>query len=140
MISVFMSINNNEEVIELPIVPEGLPFDSPFNNEAFDTMSQELNLFGVRGLGTMELTSFFPIRDYPFLRTREMWGMEYVHVIERWRDRRLPIRLVVANTDPNGFALNKPFSIENFRYSVKRNGDIEYSLSLREFVLIRQVD
>src|SRR5690625_261146 len=140
MINAFLSINNNEEVIELPVIPQELMPDSPFNNETFDTMQQELNLFGVRGLMTLELTSFFPVRDYPFLRSREMWGMEYVNTIERWRERRLPIRLVVTNDETNGFTLNRPFSIEEFTYGVGRGGDINYTLSLREFVLIGQVD
>ncbi|NBI30901.1 hypothetical protein [Chengkuizengella marina] len=137
MISIFLSINNNEEVIELPVIPEKLENDSPFNNDSFEGMNQELNLVGTRGNKTMSIDSFFPVTDYPFLRSRELWGMEYVETIERWRDRRYPLRLIIANTNPKGYAVNLAVTIDDFTYGVGISEDIEYSLSLREFPIIR---
>ncbi|MEF3313330.1 hypothetical protein PV433_31050 [Paenibacillus sp. GYB004] len=137
MISIFLSINNNEEVIELPVIPPSLETASPYNNDSFDGLSQELNLIGVRGLKLMEIESFFPVREYPFLRSKEMWGMAYVEAIERWRDRRYPIRFIVANTDRNGYKINTAVTIDDFTYRVGQSGDIEYTLSLREFPFVK---
>lgn len=139
MISIFLSINNNEEVIELPVIPEDINLDSPFGNETYDGVNQNLNLIGIRKLRTFDIDSFFPIRDYPFLRSRDMWGMEYVKTIERWRDRRYPLRLIVANDDPNGFSLNIAVTLDDFTYGVGKNGDIDYKLSFREFDFVRLV-
>ncbi len=137
MISVFFSINNNEEVFELPVIPEELEKQSPWQNEEFDTMRQQLNLIGLKGLESLEINSFFPIRDYPFLRSRKMWGMEYVETIERWRDRRLPIRIVITNDDSRGFKLNDAVTIDDFTYRVGKDGDIYYKLSLRQFPFVK---
>jgi hypothetical protein len=137
MISIFLSINNNEEVIEIPVIPEEIRLNSAFSNDSFDSMTQQLNLIGIRELIPFEIQSFFPIRDYPFLRSRNMWGMEYVETIERWRDRRVPLRLIITNDEPNGFSLNMPVTIDNFEYGTGKSGDIDYNLSLKEFVFVR---
>lgn len=140
MISIFLSINNNEEVIEFPVIPESINLDSPFSNEEFDGVNQQLNLIGIRELREFNISSFFPTRDYPFLRSRAMWGMDYVETIERWRDRRLPLRLIITNDDSHGFNLNIPVTINNFSYGTGRSGDINYTLSLREFAFVRLVE
>lgn len=137
MISIFLSINNNEEVFELPVIPEELEKQSPWQNEEFETMRQQLNLIGLKGLESLEISSFFPVRDYPFLRSREIWGMEYVETIERWRDRRLPIRLVITNDNPYGFKLNAAVTIDEFNYRTGKNGDIYYTMSLKWFPFVK---
>lgn len=140
MISIFLSINNNEEVIELPVIPSELNLDAPFSNDTFITMTQSLNLIGNRELRTININSFFPVKDYPFLRSRDMWGMEYVETLEHWRDRRLPVRLIITNDDPNGFNLNMPVTIDDFNYSTGKSGDIDYTLNLREFTFAKLVE
>lgn len=137
MISIFLSINNNEEVIELPVIPEEVRLNSAFSNDTFDSMKQQLNIIRLRELIPFEIKSFFPIRDYPFLRSRELWGMEYVEILERWRDRRVPLRLIVTNDEPNGFNLNMAVTIDNFEYGTGKSGDIDYNLSLKEFVFVK---
>lgn len=137
MIRIFISINNNEDVIELPVIPEEFDVGSPFSNETFDSMKQQLNLIGLRDLKTLEIESFFPIHDYPFLRSRRLWGMEYIERIERWRDRRLPLRLIITNENTKGFKLNLPVTIDNFDYGTEKSGDINYRLSLKEFAFVK---
>ena len=137
MVEVYISINNNEEVIQLPVPPEKYRVLSPFNNESFEGLSQVLNLITIRGLKELEISSFFPIRDYPFLQNRGFWGMEYVDIIERWRDRRLPIRLIIVSNDPAVMNLNMAVAIDNFDYETRKCGDIYYSMSLRQFTFPR---
>src|SRR5690554_5691395 len=103
---VFISINNNEEVMQLPVPIEPYQVSSPWNNDSFQGMKQELNLIGLRGLKSFEISSFFPVHDYPFVQNRDMWGMEYVDTIERWRERRYPIRIIITTNDPNIQNLN----------------------------------
>lgn len=78
------------------------------------------------------IDSFFPSKDYPFLRDRSFKGWEYVEIIESWIDRRLPIRLIITDTP-----INIPCAIESFEYRLDQSGDISYTLSLGEFRLIQ---
>jgi len=137
MIKVFISINNNEEVIQLPVPPEDYAITSPWNNEQVNGLQQSLNLIGMRGLQSVEIHSFFPApgHDYPFLQNRSMWGMEYVRTIERWRERRFPVRLVII--DPDGQKnVNMAATIDEFEYGQQKDGDITYTLKLTEFAFV----
>ncbi|MET3658531.1 LysM peptidoglycan-binding domain-containing protein [Sporosarcina psychrophila] len=56
---------------------------------------------------------------------------ECVRIIEGWRDKRKPLRLVVTGSD-----INYAVTIRDFSYDVQRagsGGDIYYSLSLKEY-------
>lgn len=138
-IEVFLSINNNEEVIQLPAPPEGYRIGSAFSNTTKETITQSLNIIGLRELKDFNITSFFPVRDYPFLQNRSMWGMEYVDTIERWRDRRIPIRIIIVSNVPT-LTVNMAVTIDDFDYSIKKNGDIQYTLSFREFSFVKVGD
>lgn len=130
---IFLSINNNEQVIQLPVVPTEFKITSPQNHETFATISQgDIKLIGLRGLKSIIIDSFFPKKDYPFLRSRDIFGWEYVEIIESWIDRRVPIRLIVTGTP-----INIAMSIDNFEYGVQDgSGDVYYSLALSEFKFI----
>jgi len=138
MIQVFLSINNNEEVMQLPVPPAEYNVPSPWKNEQIDGLQQTLNLIGLRGLRSIQIASFFPApgHDYPFLQSREMWGMEYVDTIERWRDRRLPIRVIIVDT--NGTKnLNMAATIDDFEHGMRQDGDIYFNLQLTEYPFVK---
>lgn len=137
MIKVFISINNNAEVMQLPVPPSEYKVPSPYQNEQTNGLRQMINRIGLRGLKTVEISSFFPIKghNYPFLQNRARWGMDYVEIIERWRSMRFPIRLVIVDLAGKN-NVNMPVSIDNFEYSVKQDGDIYYTLQMTEFPLI----
>lgn len=133
MINIFLSINNREEIIQLPIVPEEFTIQSPHNNEVYQTISQgDIKLIGLQGLKSLTLESFFPVSDYSFLRDRILQGWEYVEKLEEWIGKRIPVRLVITETP-----INMACTIESFTYGVKDGtGDIYYTLSLEEFKFI----
>ncbi|MDT3415594.1 hypothetical protein QO009_001452 [Brevibacillus aydinogluensis] len=135
MINVFLSINNNAEVLQLPVPPAEYNVPSPWNNERADGLQQTLNLIGLKGLRSVEIKSFFPVRDYPFLQNRSMWGMAYVETIERWRGMRIPVRLVIVDSG-GAQSLNMAVTIDNFEWGVKQDGDISYTLQMTEFPFI----
>ncbi|MFD2088838.1 hypothetical protein [Brevibacillus brevis] len=131
----FLSINNNAEVMQLPVPPADYNVPSPWGTEQVDGLQQSLLLIGLKGLRSVDIKSFFPIRDYPFLQNRSMWGMAYVNTIERWREMRIPVRLVIV--DSNGAqSLNMAVAITNFEHSVGRSGDIDYTLQMTEFPFV----
>ncbi|MEK5171821.1 hypothetical protein NST63_01005 [Heyndrickxia sp. FSL W8-0496] len=133
---IFLSINNREQVIQLPIVPSEFKIPSPVNNETYTTINQgDIKLIGLRGLKAITISSFFPAKDYPFSRDKTYHGWEYVEIIESWIDRRIPIRLVATNTP-----VNLPMVIDNFEYGLQDGtGDVYYSLSLSEFKFVNLV-
>lgn len=137
MINVFLSINNNEEVLQLPVPPQKYSVPSPWKNELVDGLQRSIVTIGLRELRTVEIESFFPAKghDYPFLQNREYWGMEYVDMIERWRERRYPLRLIIS--DPSGEqSLNMAVTLDVFEWGVKQDGDIFFTMKMTEFALI----
>ena len=131
---IFLSINNREQVIQLPIVPSEFKIPSPMNNETYTTINQgDIKLIGQRGLKSITIESFFPNNHYSFSRNKAYAGWEYVETIESWIDRRVPIRLIITDTP-----INLAMTIENFEYGPQDGtGDIYYSLELEEFKFIR---
>jgi hypothetical protein len=138
MIQIFLSINNNEEVMQLPVPPPDYYVSSPWKNEQVEGLQQVLNVPGIKGLRTIEIKSFFPAEghNYPFLQNRSKWGMAYVDTIERWRQRKLPIRLIIVDSRTGKKNLNLPVTIDNLDHGVKQDGDIEFTLQITEFAFI----
>lgn len=131
---IFISINNREQVIQLPIVPSEFSLPSTVKNETFETVNQgELKLIGFRGIQTVTFESFFPSKEYSFARDNSYKGWEYVEIINSWIDRRVPIRLIITDTP-----VNMPVVIDKFEYGPRDGtGDIYYSLTLSEFKFLR---
>lgn len=131
---IFLSINNREQVIQLPVIPKQFRIPSPVNNETETTINQgDIKLIGTRGLKAITIDSFFPSKDYPFSRDKSYYGWEYVEIIESWIDRRIPIRLIITNTP-----INLAMTIDNFQYGPQDgSGDVYYSLALSEFKFIK---
>ncbi|WP_456273633.1 hypothetical protein [Bacillus sp. AK031] len=127
---VFLSINNREQVIRLPIVPEEFEISFPHNNETFTRLNQKaLRLIGLEGLKTLTLQSFFPNRYYSFARDHSYMGFEYIDIIESWKARRVPIRIIVTDTP-----INLAVTIEELTYTPRDgSGDVYYTLSLSQF-------
>lgn len=131
---IFLSINNREQVIKLPVTPAEFQIQSGMNNETYETISQgEIKLIGMPKIKAITLQSFFPAKDYTFLKDRSYTGWEYVELIEGWMARRIPVRLVITGTN-----INMACTIESFEYGPKDgSGDIYYSISLSEFKFIK---
>lgn len=128
---IFLSINNREQVIQLPIVPAEFKVVSPNKHEVYTTINQgDMKLIGQRGLKSLVIASFFPSKVYPFNRDNTYKGWEYVEILESWIDRKLPIRLIVTNTPINMLVTID----EGFEYGPQDgSGDVYYSLPLSQF-------
>lgn len=131
---IFLSINNREQVVQLPVVPKEFKISSPHNNETYETIEQgSLKLIGLRGLKSLVISSFFPIKDYPWLRNKTYKAWEYVNIFESWMDRRVPIRVIITETP-----INLAMSIENFTYGPQDgSGDIYYEMQLELFPFVK---
>lgn len=127
---IFLSTIDRKQIIQLPIVPSEFKIPSPMSHETFTTINQgDIKLIGRRGLKSLTIETFFPSKEYPFLRDRTYKGWEYVEIIESWNDKRIPIRLIATNTPVNMLVV-----IDIFEYGLQDgSGDVYYSLSLSEF-------
>jgi len=131
-LDIYLSVNNRAEVLKLPVVPKEFTVSKPQKNEVFETVTQgELRLIGTPGLKSITISSFFPIREYPFLRDNTYKGFEYVYIIDTWILQKLPIRLIITDTP-----INMAVSVENFEYTIGQDGDLKYSLVLGEFKIL----
>ena len=129
---IYLSVNNRAEVLRLPVLPPEFTVSKGRNNEVFDTVSQgQLKLIGTSALKTISWSSFFPVRDYPFLRDRSDTAFGYLYTIDPWSARKLPIRLIITDTP-----INMAVTIDDLTYTIGKDGDMKYSITLSEVKLI----
>ena len=128
---IYLSVNNRTDVMRLPVIPPEFTISKPQSTEVFETVSRgELQIIGVPKLKGITISSFFPVRDYPYLRDASMKGWEYVYKIDTWIEQKLPIRLIITDTP-----INMAVAVKDFDYSIKTDGDLWYNLQLEEFPL-----
>ena len=129
---IYLSVNNRAEVLRLPVLPPEFTVSKSRNNEVFETVSQgQLNLIGTHALKKISLSSFFPSLHYPYLRHRIDTAFGYLYTIDTWYERKLPIRLIITDTP-----INMAVTIDDFTYTIGKDGDMKYSITLSEAKLI----
>ncbi len=136
MTHIYISVNNKQELYAIPIVPDGFTIPEPEqHNEVYSGLSRDYNRIGTLGLRQLSWSSFFPVkrhRNYSFVDdayTKDGWA--YVSFFQRWRDKKVPFRVVVISDEE--VRLNMPCTVDQFEYSIKRNKDIAYSITLTEY-------
>ncbi|QNB48213.1 hypothetical protein BR63_19220 [Thermanaerosceptrum fracticalcis] len=131
---IYLSINNREQVIRLPVVPKEIKIQSDMDNTTFNTITLgDIKLIGLPALKTVSIQSFFPQQEYSFTRDKTYKGWEYVEIIVAWKARREPIRLIITETP-----INMACTIESFEYGPQDGtGDVYYTLSLSEFKFVQ---
>ena len=133
---IYLSVNNRdnpaEDLLTIPVLPKEFTVSKPQGGEEFETVnSGQLNLIGVPELKTIAWSSFFPIRDYSYLRDRSMKGFEYGYRIDSWISQKLPIRLIISGTP-----INMAVSVSDFSYKIAQDGDLYYDITLKELPLV----
>jgi hypothetical protein len=127
---------DRKQLIKLPIIPKEIMISSPGQIEVYSTVAQgDIKLIGPPGLRGLSWESFFPFESYPFAKDKTYKGMRYVHMIEKWKADKEPIRLVI--TGKRAAMVNMLCAIENIEFgSQDGTTDIYYTLSLSEFKLL----
>ena len=128
---VFLSVNNREEVLQLPVVPSSFTISKPQTTEKFETVSgEEILLIGKPKLKSISIESFFPVREYLYLHhtyNPDMWGWDYVYKIDTWIAQKLPIRLIITY-ESSDTPINMAVAVTNFEYTLKSDGDLWYKI------------
>jgi len=128
---IFLYNGDESEFIKFPVIPKSIIVNSPQEIENFKTIGQgDINLTGLLGNRTLEISSFFPFREYGFSKDNTLKAMEYVDKIESWRALRKPLYITISNLN-----VSLRCVISKLDYGIKDgSGDIEYSLSITEFI------
>ena len=130
----YLSFNNNEERIRLPVIPSSFEVNIPHQNTTVNiTNLGEVNLIGKTGLMNMTIESFFPNQKYNFCLYKDFnKPYEYIKQLLKWKDSGKPIRIIITGTP-----INYAMAIENLTYSeVDGTGDVYFSLELKEYKFI----
>ena len=135
---IVVSANNGETALILPILPENMPeLVEMWNNNTFESINNDINLIGTKGLRTVTLQSFFPVnKNYKFQRAgSEKDGWKYVAFFQKYADLRVPIRMIFL--DDMQELSNMAYTIERFTAQINRRKDINYTVELKEYRFIK---
>lgn len=137
MVDIYLSVNNNEEMIHIPVTPPEITVTSEQGTETFETAGYgTIRIIGSRNLSGISWESFFPVHDYPFLRDTSLKGQEYADKINSWRDRKLPVRLVITSSGFANLDINMACAVTQLNGAVGSNGDYNYTVQLDEVDLL----
>ena len=131
----YLSFNNNEERIRLPVIPSSFEVNIPHQNTTINIVNLgEINLIGKTGLMNMTIESFFPNQQYNFCLYKDFKEpYEYIKQLLKWKNSGKPIRVVVTGTP-----INYAMAIENIVYSeIDGTGDVYFTLELKEYRFIK---
>lgn len=132
---IVFSINNNAEIMVLPVAPEWEIAEDQAN-ETYSGLSFNIRMIGNPGLRSMELSSFFPSKRYPFVNPyADIDPQAYIDFFRRIKAERTPARIVITDRQ-SVERLNMAVSIDDFTYKYRANGDADYSLSMTEYIFL----
>lgn len=133
---IVFSVNNNEKVMVLPVAPEW-EISEDQANETFQGLTTNIRMIGNRELATISISSFFPSKRYPYLSPyADVNPWAYVAFFKNIKTQRIPARLVITGNQ-NEELLNMAVSIDKFTYKLRKNGDVDFTLDMTEYVFIR---
>lgn len=126
--------DRENKYIRLPVNPPEVSISSPFDIKKVNIASLgEVSIPGERELKEVTFSSFFP-REYnpTYCEYSEFPSpKEWVEQIEKWRDTRKNIRLIISGT-----SVSIPVFVSSFDIQPERAGhvgDVYYSISFTEF-------
>lgn len=149
--AIHLSYNNQEEGWQIPVNPESIEIKDKGQGKGYSIVGQggglsetragEINVILSPQLKEISFSSIFPAVEagafYPYLTSNIVFEpMKYVLELRKWMETKRPIRFVYTNGEKPWSGINIPASIESFewRESAGVPGEIEYSLSLKEYV------
>ena len=135
--NIFINWNDDKESMQLPVNPESFDIESSQNNTSVIVHSLgEINLKGKRNLKGVSFDSFFPAQQYDFCRCACEGPYAYIQKLEALLEDNTTLHLIITDTE-----INMQCTIESFSYGeAERNGDVYYSLSLKEYRVLKNTD
>ncbi len=133
-IKMMLSYNNNEKVVEVPVIPNELPeILQELANEEIVTHTKTITLLGNKKPRSFSLELFLPTRDYDFCKGN---GAEVVELLNYVSEKKIPARLVI--TEGMTELLNIAISIKSFRHHYDTVGNIRASIDCVEYMFVTE--
>ena len=133
---IVFSVNNNAEIKVMPVVPE-FEIAEGQENETYRGLSLDIRMIGNKSLRTLSLNSFFPAKQYPFMSPyAEINPQAYIDFFKSIKTQRIPARIVISDNNDRE-VLNMAVSIDSFTYQYRKNGDVDYTLEMTEYVFVK---
>ncbi|MHC1683415.1 MAG: hypothetical protein AB6733_10745 [Clostridiaceae bacterium] len=128
--NIYLSNLDRTEIIQLPVLPSEVEVDRAQKNETYETINNgDYKAIGKLGLRSINISSFFHSKNYAFLKDNTYKGMEYVDIIEKWRESGKPIRIIITD-----LKINMAATVDNFKHGFKDGTkDVYYSMSISEY-------
>lgn len=128
---IWLSTKDRKEFFKFPYLnTENINFSFPLNVQEFETSSgKTLTLIGEEGLREIKISSFFPSKKYRWLPYNVFLAPVCLKFIATHRKDVLTVTVV---------SVEKIFTmkcyISDFEYTKKTNKDIDYSITLKEYI------
>lgn len=133
-IKMLLSYNNNEKVIQLPVVPDNLPnILQELENSTVTTYTKTLTLLGNRKPRSFSLELFLPTKDYEFCKGN---GLEVLELIEYVTDNKIPARLVIVDNLTE--LLNIAIAINSYKYNYDTAKNIKATIDCTEYIFLTE--
>ncbi|MEM5818368.1 MAG: LysM peptidoglycan-binding domain-containing protein [Desulfitobacterium hafniense] len=130
-----LSLSNQAESFELPVMPGSLEVNKSGNNKTYDIIALgEINIIKNPQRIEYGFSSIFPAQRYPFVTVQTLLQpIEYVQLIIKWMESKQPIHFIFSS---DRFEINTLASIESFEWKevAGGSGDLEYSLKLKRYI------
>lgn len=133
-IKMLLSYNNNEKVIQLPVVPDNLPnILQELENSTVTTYTKTLTLLGHKKPGSFSLDLFLPTRDYEFCKGN---GIEIIDFFEYVTSTKIPARLVIVDNLTE--LLNIAIAINSYKYNYDTAKNIKATIDCTEYIFLTE--
>lgn len=119
--------------VSIPVLPDKLEISSPGKNEKPVVLQKgEVLVLRKKALRSVSWNSFFPAYNAPYVTGKYNDPSRTMKALQRVRDRRKPIRLLITGTDLD---VNMRVGIDFLNYEERGGevGDIYYSIKLTEW-------
>ena len=131
---IVLSMNNRERIATIPIPPLDLEVSISQDNTDFEGLENKVRLIGNSDFTKIKFSSFFPNQKIKSSHKNAFKnGWDYVEFIEEARKRKIPIRILIIFRKKK---INMAATIDDFSYSIDKAGDIKYSISLTEYLIL----
>lgn len=133
---IYLSYNNNEELIELPMLPEKIEISGSGANKSSEVLSLgEITQLKLPKLFSLQIDTEFPANWTPVCEvsaSKLKSPFDYITMIEKWRRTLRPIRFVFTGSTVD---INSPVSIESFTYTENGGdpGTFKIKIKLKEY-------
>lgn len=125
----FIKWDNDRQTLQLPVIPQSFEINGTCGNTSVIVQNLgEISLKGKRNLKTISFSSFFPKEKYSFCACEPMPPYDYIKKIEQLIDANETVHFIIPGTSVSIFC-----TIETFVHGEKGIGDVDYSLSLKEY-------